>query len=230
MIDKTIGVVGTRPHNHDVFASIEPATLTPHQMYDVLVGTIQPRPIAFVSTISAAGEENLAPFSFFMAGGANPPSLMYSPTLNGRGEPKDSLRNVEETGEFVVNIVTRTMAEAMNATAFDYPFGFSEWGVSGLTPLPSELIRPKRVLESPVHFECKVFEIVRHGKGPNSANYIIGEVLRAHVLKTMWTGTGIQLGTLRPISRLGGPQYLDTDSLEIFDMARPRGMPETSGE
>src|SRR5688500_18521904 len=135
-------------HNDDVFVSIEPGSLTPRQMYDLLVGVIQPRPIAFVSTMSSGGQENLAPFSFFMAGGANPPSLMYSPSLNAKGEPKDSLRNVEETGEFVVNIVTRTLADAMNATSFDYPASFSEWVVSGLTPMESEVVRPRRVMES----------------------------------------------------------------------------------
>lgn len=206
-----------------MFASLDLAALTPRQAYDVLVAAVQPRPIAFVSTRSAAGEDNLAPFSFFMAGGANPPSLMYSPSLNLRGEPKDSLRNVEETREFVVNIVTRTMSEAMNAASFDYPQGFSEWQVTGLTPLPSEVVKPMRIMESPVQFECRVHQIVPHGQGPNAANYVIGEIVRTHVLKTIWTGEAISAGALRPISRLGGAEYLDTAALEVFEMLRPTG-------
>jgi flavin reductase (DIM6/NTAB) family NADH-FMN oxidoreductase RutF len=211
-----------------MFISLDPAAMTPKQVYDVLVGTIQPRPIAFVSTICAGGAENLAPFSFFMVGGSNPPSLMYSPSLNAKGMAKHSLTNVEETGEFVVNIVTRSMAEGMNATSFDYPPGFSEWQIAGLTPLASEVVRPSRVAESPAQFECKVFEIVRHGSGPSAANYVIGEVVRMHIRDELWTGEGLQQGALRPISRLGGPEYLDTANLEIFQMTRPTGEPRTS--
>lgn len=211
-----------------VFVSVDPSKLTPSQAYDLLVHAIQPRPIAFVSTMSEQGEENLAPFSFFMAGGANPPSLMYSPALNARGEAKDSLRNVEETGEFVVNIVTRSLAEAINATSFDFPSGYSEWQVAGLTPMPSEFVRPRRIAESPVHFECRVFQIVRHGDGPTAANYVIGEIVRAHVLATLWTGTGIRQGALRPISRLGGSEYVDLEEREIFEMKRPSGSRKTS--
>ncbi|MFY9233511.1 MAG: flavin reductase family protein [Fimbriimonadaceae bacterium] len=213
-----------------MFVAIDPRSLSPSQMYDLLVGTIQPRPIAFVSSLSLDGAENLAPFSFFMAGGANPPSLMYSPTLNVRGEAKDSLRNVSETGEFVVNIVTREMAEAMNSTAFDYPAGFSEWPIAGLTPVASSLVKPRRVQESPVSFECRLFKIVSHGEGPSSANYVIGEIVLVHALEELWTGKGLNMGLLRPISRLGGREYLDTEALEIFEMARPTNKDETSVE
>jgi flavin reductase (DIM6/NTAB) family NADH-FMN oxidoreductase RutF len=196
-------------------------------MYDVLVAAVQPRPIALVSTMGSDGSENLAPFSFFMAGGSSPPSLMYSPALNAKGEPKDSLRNVEETSEFVVNLVTRTMADAMNAASYEYPAGFDEWQVAKLTPIASEVVKPRRVQESPIHFECRLFQIVRHGEGPTAANYVIGEVVRVHVLEQLWGGTGIVRGSFRPISRMGGPEYLDTDALEIFSMPRPTGAEET---
>lgn len=211
-----------------MFVSVDPKLLSPNQAYDLLTGSVQPRPIAFVSTMSAAGEENLAPFSFFMAGGANPPSLMYSPSLNAKGQSKDSLRNVEETGEFVVNVVTRAMAEGMNQSSFEYPTEFSEWSVAGVTPLASEVVRPNRIAESPIHLECRLFKIIRHGDGPTAANYVIGEVVRAHVLESMWTGSGILRGSFRPISRLGGPEYVDLDSLEIFEMKRPSGISKTS--
>lgn len=204
-----------------MFASVSPSDLTPRQLYDVLVSAVQPRPIALVSSINTEGRVNLAPFSFFMVGGSNPPSLMFSPALNAKGEAKDSLRNVEDTGEFVVNLVTRHMADAMNAASYEYPAGFDEWQVARLTPMPSEVVRPSRVQESPIQFECRLFQVVRHGNGPTSANYVIGEVVRMHVLETLWSGTGIIQGSFRPISRMGGPEYLDTHALEIFSMPRP---------
>ncbi len=199
------------------FVSVRMSDLTSLEAYDLLASTVVPRPIAFVSTMSADGIANLAPFSFFMTGGANPPSLMYSPTLNKQGLPKDSLANVIETGEFVVNSVHREMAEGMNATSFDYPRGSHEWEVSGFTPLPSELVKPPRVAESLIQFECRLFKVVEHGKGPNAARYVIGEVLLIHLDKSLAENPS----STRLISRMGGPNYVDTVSGEVFQMRRP---------
>lgn len=188
--------------------------------YDILVATIQPRPIAFVSSISAGGHLNLAPFSFFMVGGSNPPSLAFSPGLTSRG-PKDTLRNVEETGEFVVSLVHRDMAESMNLTSKGYAHGVSEWDISGFTPLPSIRVKPPRVAESLVHFECKLFQVVAHGEGSGAARYVIGEVLAAHLSPELWDGEKVIEDRYRPLARMGGPNYLDSDALEIFELQRP---------
>ncbi len=159
-----------------------------------------------------------------MAGGNNPPSLVYCPTLNARGLPKDSLRNVEETGEFVVNTVTRKMATGMNATGFDYPHETDEWSVSGFTTLESKVVRPQRIAESPIHFECKLFEILTHGSGPGASRYIVGEIVAIHVAEAIWSGRGIDGDLYRPIARMGGPNYLDTENLELFELQRPAPM------
>lgn len=206
------------PRDHRAFS---PDDLTTSQFYDIMSAAIQPRPIAFVSSISAQGHPNLAPFSFFMPGGLNPASLAFSPTLNMRGEEKDTLRNIEATGEFTVSIVDRTMALGMNETAYGYPNDYDEWPVSGFTPGDSQLVQPKRVLESAVSFECKLFQVVRHGHGPSSACYVIGEILLAHVRDDLWTESGIISSKLRPIGRLGGKEYIDLAEPEIFELARP---------
>jgi len=201
------------------FRTIDPAVLPPHIGYGFLTTLIVPRPIAFVSTLSSSGVANLAPFSFFMAGGANPLSLMIAPVLNRDLSEKDSLRNIRETGEFVVNIVTRTMAEGMNTTSFAFPADESEWPHSGFTPLPSFNVSPARVLESPAQLECKLFQVVEHGDGALAGRYIIGEVVAIHVREDLMEGDVIT--PPQPISRLGGPDYLDLASGEIFVLKRP---------
>lgn len=184
----------------------------PHrESYALLTQVVVPRPIAFVSTLSAAGVPNLAPFSFFMAGGSNPPSVCYSPTLNGRGEEKDSLRNARDTGEFVVNTVDRAMVEGMNAASAALAPHESEWALTGFTPVESEIVRPPRVAEALAQLECRVFAIVAHGDGPSAARYVIGEVLRLH----------LRAGVIETVARLGGPEYLDTATGERFGLERP---------
>lgn len=189
--------------------------------YHVLTNLVVPRPIAFVSTIGANGVANLAPFSYFNIGGMNPPSLVFCPVLDSEGKPKDSLKNIEESGEFVVNLVTRSMAEGMNAASYTFPPEASEWEPSGFHPLPSQLVKPMRVAESPVQFECRLYQIVRHGNGPSSACYVIGEVLLAHLADELIAGDVIL--PLSSISRLGGPFYLDLDGGERFSLPRPTG-------
>jgi flavin reductase (DIM6/NTAB) family NADH-FMN oxidoreductase RutF len=209
-------------------ASFGPEDLTTAQLYDLLVEAVQPRPIALVSTISSQGAHNLAPFSFFMAGGTSPPSLAFSPTLGPEGYEKDSLTNVEETGEFVVNVVSREMAEAMNRAAYSFPNSVSEWAASGLTQLDAEIVRPKRVAESVVQFECRVFEIVRHGEDFGSARYVIGEIVRLHVADGHWDAEKGRMAALRLLGRLGGREYVDLASKEIFELARPSAFDPSS--
>lgn len=194
----------------------------PHdRSYSLLTAFVQPRPIAFVSTIGLDGVLNLAPFSFFMAGGSNPPSVCYSAALTSRSTEKDSLRNVRETREFVVNTVHREMAVGMNATSASFAPGVSEWDACGFTPVPSEVVRPPRVGESYAQMECRLFEIVHHGSGPSAARYIIGEIVRMHVWAELWQNGNLDLHRIEAIGRIGGAKYVDTGSLETFSMERP---------
>ena len=187
------------------------AELAPVEAYSLLATLVVPRPIALVSSLAADGVANLAPFSFFMLGGANPPSLVISPTLSSKGIEKDTLRNIRETGEYVINLVHREIAVGMNEASAPLPPEESEWERAGLTPIPSAQVRPARVEESSVQFECRLFQIVEHGEGPNAARYIIGEVLVAHVAENV----------VPPVARLGGKGYLDLADGSTFELGRP---------
>jgi flavin reductase (DIM6/NTAB) family NADH-FMN oxidoreductase RutF len=201
------------------FVSFRCDALSPDEAYGLLASAIVPRPIAFVSTISAQMVCNLAPFSFFMAGGANPPSLALSINKGVGGRRKDTLKNIEESGEFVVNLVTRAMAEGMNATSAGLPPDQSEWPFSSLNALPSDIVRPARVAESPVQFECRSFQVIDHGEGGGAAVYVIGEILAIHVMESHIRDGSIT--DLDLICRLGGPNYFDLGSNERFEMERP---------
>ena len=202
--------------------SFAPSELSQDDAYNVLVAAVSPRPIALVSTVSADGVPNLAPFSFFMAGGVSPLSIAFSPTDGARG-PKNSLTNILATKEFVVNTVHRGMAEGMNEASFGYGPDVSEWRAAGFTMVPSVHVSPARVAESLVQFECKLFQVVKHGDGSGAANYVIGEVVRMHVNTAIWTSKGIDLDKVRLLARMGGPNYLDAQDLEIFELQRPSG-------
>ncbi len=203
------------------YRTIPTQELEPKDAYGLLSALIIPRPIAFVSTVSATGVENLAPFSFFVAGGANPPSLAFSCVLDSQGKEKDTLRNVRETGEFVVNVVSRELAQDMNLASASVPPEQSEWELTTLTPLPSTLVKPKRVAKSLAQFECRLFKVVEHGSGNSAARYVIGEVVAFHVLEVLMAGNRINAALPKPIARLGGAGYLDVGTLEIFNLDRP---------
>src|SRR3954452_1842491 len=142
-------------------------------VYHALIGVVAPRPIAWVTSVDAGGRVNLAPFSFFNAFGANPPVVVFSPTLRRDGTKKDTLRNVEATGEFVLNAAIARLAEPMNLCAKELPYGESEADFAGLTLLPSIKVTPPRVAEAPVNLECKVLQIVPLGGKPLSGNLVI---------------------------------------------------------
>lgn len=201
---------------------ISPTELSPSQLYGLLVKIVVPRPIALVSTLSRDGVANLAPFSFFQLGGVNPPSVILSVTRDIAGEHKDTLRYIEETKEYVINTVDRKMAEGMNFASSRLASGESEWEISKFTKGDSEVVKPPRVLESPVQMECRLFKIVHHGNGSSSANYIIGEILRIHLRDFQGKDSVLQEDfEHRPIARLGEDKYLDTDAMEIFRLMRP---------
>lgn len=198
------------------FVSIRMADLNSIESYELLSSAVVPRPIAFVSTCDLIGNLNLAPFSFFSVGGSNPPSIVYSPTLNSEGKPKDTLRNVLDTGEFVVNTVHRAMADGMVAASIEFGAQTSEWEVSGYTAVPSVMVKPPRVLESLVQLECRLFKVVEHGSGANAARYVIGEVLYAHLSLEIASDPA----QLKTVSRLGGRIYADLASMQLFELDR----------
>lgn len=203
------------------FESFDPAQIAPLTIYRLLTNAVAPRPIAFVSTLSAEGIPNLAPFSFFMAGGSNPPSLAFSPTNTRNDLPKDTLRNVRATGEFVVNVVSYAIREPMNQAAFEYPYGVSEWEPAGFTPVPSLVVKPARVKESLIAMECRLHDIITHGPGPLSANYVIGEVVYFHVARSILRDGQIDPTLVDYIGRLSGDLYTRVHGESLFALPRP---------
>lgn len=189
-------------------------------VYRHLVGIVTPRPIAWVTTVDPAGRVNLAPFSFFNAFGANPPVVVFSPTLRRDGSKKDTLRNVEATGEFVLNAAVESLAEKINLSSKELPYGESEVDLTGLSLKPSLKVKPPRLTETPVAMECRVLQIVPIGTGPIAANLVIGEVLIMHIAEQVLDDRGqIDPCKLRTIARLGGDFYCRTS--DLFEMKRP---------
>jgi flavin reductase (DIM6/NTAB) family NADH-FMN oxidoreductase RutF len=197
---------------------IDPKTLPAPISYQVLTGAVIPRPIGFISSISADGIVNLAPFSFFNAICGEPPMVMFCPM--NRRPPKDTLINVKATGEFVANIVSREIAEQMNLTAGDWASEVNEFEVADLTPMPSQIVKPPYVKESPVSMECKVAHIIELSDKPWGGTIIIGEVLLFHVRDSIIDkDMFIDPDKLNPVARMGGPSY--STIKDRFDMIRP---------
>ena len=163
---------------------------------------------------------NLAPFSFYNAFGANPPVVVFSPTLRRDGSRKDTLLNLQAVPEFVLNAAVEDLAEPMNMTAKELPYGQSEAEYAGLTLAPSAKVRPPRVAESPVHLECRVLQLIPIGDGPIAANLVIGEVLLIDIDESVLDAQGqVDPRKLRTIARLGGDHYCR--STDLFEMKRP---------
>jgi flavin reductase (DIM6/NTAB) family NADH-FMN oxidoreductase RutF len=189
-------------------------------VYQMLVSVITPRPIAWVTTIDQNGHVNLAPFSFFNAFGANPPVVVFSPTLRRDGSRKDTLLNVEATGEFVVNTAVASLAAEVNRSSKELPPGESEVEYVGLHTVPSTKVKPPRLAESPVNLECKLIQVVPIGSGPIAGNLVIGEVVVIHVADRVLDEAGkVDPRKLQTIARLGGDWYCHTS--DLFAMHRP---------
>jgi flavin reductase (DIM6/NTAB) family NADH-FMN oxidoreductase RutF len=203
---------------------LDASALSPSDNYRILSHCVAPRPIAFVSTRSPDGVPTLAPFSYFMAGGANPPSVVISPVTRA-GEPKDTLRNIQSAGEYVINVVSYGIREAMNITSLELPYGTSEWERSGFTPAPAVKVSPARVAECLLAMECRLFQVVPHGEGPISANYVIGEVVYFHVAKSLMVDPALP-GDIDPtridyLGRMGGNWYTRVTPQSMFELPRP---------
>jgi flavin reductase (DIM6/NTAB) family NADH-FMN oxidoreductase RutF len=200
---------------------LDPRASNYQDVYKILIGAIVPRPIAFVSTISPDGIPNLAPFSFFTAISANPPVICFCPTRKSGPEPlKDTLRNITATREFVVNVVSEEIAEQMNVTSGDFAANVDEFEAAGLTPIPSDLVKPSRVAESHVHMECKLYLTIEISDLPGGGNLVIGQVVRLHVDDAYVDNFKIDPDKLRAIGRMGGNSYARTT--DRFDMIRPK--------
>ncbi|MEH1826923.1 MAG: flavin reductase family protein [Nostoc sp.] len=198
---------------------IDPSQNDPRNTYQLLVGSVVPRPIAWVSTIASDGTSNVAPFSFFMGVTANPPTLAISTGLR-RGVKKDTLLNVEQSGELVVNIVVEELGEQMNATSGDFPPDVDEFQVAGLTPAPSKLVRPPRVAESPINIECVLKQVVYVGNEGSQSGLIIAEAVLWHIRDDLLTPQNtIDAAKLHAIGRLSGNWYTRTQ--DLYEITRP---------
>ena len=194
------------------------------ETHNLMIGSIVPRPIAFVSTLSKDGLENLAPFSYFNGICSNPPSIMFCPARRGYdGKTKDTLNNIRDTEEFAVNIVSEDFAEQMVSTSTDFEPEVNEFEVSGLTPEPCQKIAPPKVAEAKISFECKLNQIVPVGnEGPGGGFVIIGTIVLFHIDDDVYEDGYINLEKLRPIGRLAGNMYTrTTDKLEIIRKIKP---------
>ena len=201
--------------------TITPCQTSARDIYRLMVHAIVPRPIAFVSTIAADGVLNLAPFSFFTGVSASPPVVCFCPMIRGSdGARKDTLRNIEATREFVINIVSEDFGPQMNACSTEFPPEVDEFRASGLTPVASDLVRPPRVAESRVAMECVLLQVVDVSAQPLGGSVVLGEVVRFHVADELFDDFKIDPDRLRPIGRMGGPTY--TRTTDRFDMPRPK--------
>ena len=204
---------------------IDPRSMPPAAVYKILIGCIVPRPIAWVSTVGIDGVKNVAPFSFFMGVCNEPPTLAFSagPRAGGSGtgsaDLKDTVRNIEATGDFVVNVVDDALAAQMNRTAGEYSPEVDEFALAGLTAAPGVKVRAPRVLEAPISMECRVAQILRVGRGPHSL--VLGEILHFHLRDDLYDRTTgrIDMRRLKPVGRLAGEMY--THVHDLFEMKRP---------
>ena len=202
--------------------SFTPAECQQRQVYKLMTGIIMPRPIALVSTMSLEGVANLAPFSFFCGVGSVPPTVLFCPSLRpadsaDAGKRKDTLRNVEETGEFVINVVSDAISAAANAASAEVPPEVSEFPLSGLTPVPSEAVRPARVAESPAQMECKLVQVIYTGHAPGSGVIVLGEVVRFHVREELVEDFRVDPAGLDAVGRMAGNIWVRTrDRIELI--------------
>ncbi len=219
--------------------NVSPSNLSHSDLYGLLLNSVAPRPIAWVSTLSASGQPNLAPFSFFNCVCVEPPLLAFGPGLRlpkhsgsphretrgeGRsddhGEAKDTLRNIRETKEFVVNVVTFELAEAMNLTSGEYDASVNEFELAQIDSAPSQVVRVPRVAASPVSFECRLYQILDFSPSPQSSSLVIGQIVSIHINDAHMREGKLDRNSLDLIGRMGGIQY--TRTTQRFEMVRPK--------
>ncbi|WP_050477518.1 flavin reductase family protein [Herbaspirillum rhizosphaerae] len=196
----------------------------PRQAYSWLASAVIPRPVAWVSTVSAAGVNNLAPFSFFQMVTGKPPTVMISPLVQRDGSIKDTVRNAQETGQLVVNLVGFELADAMNETSFSYDADISEFERCGIASTPSSLVRPPRVAAAPVSLECELVSCMPYPAEAPSCHLLLARVLAAHFDERILNDKQLpDPEKLNLLSRMGGDWYGRTRSDANFALSRPRG-------
>ncbi|KOY85230.1 flavin reductase [bacterium 336/3] len=203
--------------------TISPKDVSVAEFHSYFLSAVAPRPIAFASTIDKDGHINLSPFSFFNAFGANPPILIFSPARRVRDNTtKHTLENVKEVGEVVINIVNYAMVEQTSLASTEYDKGINEFVKAGFTQMPSTLVKPPRVGESPVAFECKVLQIIETGTGGGAGNLIICEVVLAHIKEEILDEKGkINTKKIDLVGRMGGEWYCRANGDALFEIPKP---------
>ena len=203
--------------------SIDPKDLPVQKLHQYLLGAIGPRPIAFASTVDAEGKPNLAPFSFFNVFSANPPILIFSPARSGRtNTTKDTYNNVKVVPEVVINVVNYDIVHQMSLASSPYAPGVNEFEKAGFTALKSDSVKPFRVAESPVQFECKVNEVIELGTEGGAGNLIICEVLKIHMHDEVLDSNGmIDQQKIDLVARMGGDWYSRANAESMFEITKP---------
>ncbi|HRY32620.1 MAG TPA: flavin reductase family protein [Bacteroidales bacterium] len=203
--------------------TIDPASVSHQQLHRLMLEAVAPRPIAFASTIDANGRPNLSPFSFFNAFGVNPSTLIFSPSRRGRDNTtKHTYQNIKEVPEVVINVVTFDMVEQVNLASTEYAKGVNEFEKAGFTALPSLSVKPFRVAESPVQFECEVREVIETGEGGGAANLVICTIKMVHVDEAVLDARGnIDPNRIRLVGRMGGAYYIKAFGDQLFKVDKP---------
>jgi flavin reductase (DIM6/NTAB) family NADH-FMN oxidoreductase RutF len=199
---------------------IKPENLSPLDIYKILTGCVLPRPIAWVSTIDASGNLNLAPFSFFTVASVNPPVLCFSPLLHDDHVEKDTLVNIRQVGEFVVNVVSYNLVTQMNQTSAAYKSGVNEFEMAGLTARPSAMVKPPGVLEALVRFECTLQQVISFGHDILAGNLILGHIRCIYLHPDIYSEGRVDIVALDTVGRLAG-NYFSTIR-DRFDIPRPK--------
>lgn len=208
---------------HSKKITVTPGEVTIPELHAYLQSSVAPRPIAFVSTVDKEGNKNLSPFSFFNIFGSNPPMAIFSPARRVRGNTtKHTLQNVEEVKECVINIVNYDMVNQASLASVEYPKGVNEFQKAGFTAIPSEVVKPSRVAESPVQLECIVKDIIYTGTEGGAANLVLCEIVKIHVAEDILDETGkIDQHKIDLVARLGGDWYVRASGNALFEVEKP---------
>jgi flavin reductase (DIM6/NTAB) family NADH-FMN oxidoreductase RutF len=202
---------------------IDPVQIPVPKLHQILLGTVAPRPIALASTIDSMGRPNLSPFSFFNVFGVNPTTLIFSPSRRSRDNTvKHTYENLKEVPEVVINMVNFAMVEQISLASSEYPKGVNEFVKAGLSPVPSERVKPFRVKESPVQFECKVRQIIETGDRGGAGNLVICEILLIHLQDSLFNEAGIiDPDKIDLVARMGGDYYCRASGDAVFMVRKP---------
>jgi len=199
---------------------INMTNLNRKERHELIMSAIVPRPIAWVSTIGENGVFNIAPFSAFSSLSLKPALLCFSVGWKRNGERKDTIRNIEFTKDFVINVVDESLSNHMNLTSKEYASDIDEFKQVELTPVKADIVKSPMIAQSVINIECKLFQILKFGEAPDGAEVVIGEMVLFHIKDDLWNNSHIEPEKLRAIGRIGGPDsYCRTT--DIFKMPRP---------